>query len=132
MLPYIQLRALQLGPVRLYPFGILMTAGILTGVWMLRARATRRDLDPFTAKLDDVARSNDIAADANHKLADSQSALAAAMAEFGKKFGGAGSERSKAIRDANTRNAAFGEAAHEAEDYKGTPPAATPPFGPGG
>jgi phosphatidylglycerol:prolipoprotein diacylglycerol transferase len=45
MLPYIQLRALQLGPVRLHPFGILMTVGILTGVWMLRARATKRGLD---------------------------------------------------------------------------------------
>jgi phosphatidylglycerol:prolipoprotein diacylglycerol transferase len=49
MLPYIQQRAIQVGPARLYPFGILVVAGILTGVWMLRARAAKRGLSPEIA-----------------------------------------------------------------------------------
>ena len=38
-----------MGPVRIYPFGILVVAGIVTGVCMLRARAARRGLDPDIA-----------------------------------------------------------------------------------
>jgi phosphatidylglycerol:prolipoprotein diacylglycerol transferase len=49
MLPYIQQRAIQVGPARIYPFGILVLAGILTGVWMLRARAAKRGLSPKIA-----------------------------------------------------------------------------------
>jgi phosphatidylglycerol---prolipoprotein diacylglyceryl transferase len=45
MLPYIEQPAIPIGPVFIYPFGILVLAGILTGVWMVRARAAQRGLD---------------------------------------------------------------------------------------
>ena len=94
-------------------------------------RKTKRDLNPFTAKLDDLRRSNEIAAEANRKVADAQSAFAAALAEFGKKFGGAGSEQTKARRAANRANATEAEGAREAADYENQPPTNTP-LGPGG
>jgi phosphatidylglycerol:prolipoprotein diacylglycerol transferase len=43
-LPYIEQRAIAVGAARIYPFGILVLTGILTGVWMLRVRAAKSDL----------------------------------------------------------------------------------------
>jgi len=45
MLPYIEQHAIQVGALRIYPFGILVGAGVLTGIWMLRVRAERRGFD---------------------------------------------------------------------------------------
>lgn len=45
MLPYFAQHAIQLGPARIYPFGILVAAGLLLGVWMLQKRAVRCGLD---------------------------------------------------------------------------------------
>ena len=45
MLPYLEQRPIAIGPARIYPFGILAATGLLTGVWMLRARAAARGLD---------------------------------------------------------------------------------------
>ena len=44
MLPYVEQHAIPVGPLRIYPFGILVLVGILTGVWMLRARAAKLGL----------------------------------------------------------------------------------------
>src|ERR1035441_2548812 len=45
VLPYIEVPNIPLGPVRVYPFGILVIAGILTGIRMILWRASKRGLD---------------------------------------------------------------------------------------
>ena len=45
MFPYFELPAIELGPVTLHAFGILVAAAILLGRWMLVRRAERRGLD---------------------------------------------------------------------------------------
>lgn len=49
MLPYFQQHAIPLGPLRIFPFGMLVLTGIVIGILMLRARAARLGLDRETA-----------------------------------------------------------------------------------
>ena len=49
MFPYFELPAIELGPVTLHAFGILVASAILLGRWMLVRRAERRGLDGETA-----------------------------------------------------------------------------------
>jgi phosphatidylglycerol---prolipoprotein diacylglyceryl transferase len=52
MLPYIQLPSLELGPVAIHPFGVLVVIAIAVGVYLARWRARRLGLD--AARLDSL------------------------------------------------------------------------------
>jgi phosphatidylglycerol:prolipoprotein diacylglycerol transferase len=48
MLPYVQIPDLPLGPVTLYPFGMLVATAVLLGYWLARRRARAQGLDDVT------------------------------------------------------------------------------------
>jgi len=48
MLPYVEQHAIAIGPLRVYPFGLLVVAGIATGMAMLCARSAKRGFNPDT------------------------------------------------------------------------------------
>jgi len=48
MLPYVQIPELHLGPVTLYPFGMLVATAVLLGYWLARRRARVQGLDDVT------------------------------------------------------------------------------------
>src|SRR5579863_6661706 len=49
MLPYLAPPPIAIGPLRMYPFGLLTAAGIWLGAWMFWAFAPRRGLDGLVA-----------------------------------------------------------------------------------
>lgn len=45
MIPYIYVPDLQLGPLTLHPFGLLVATGVVVGTWLATRRARQRGLD---------------------------------------------------------------------------------------
>lgn len=50
MIPYLELQAVELGPVVLQPYGIIMLVGVVVGVWVTLLHARRTDLEPQTVR----------------------------------------------------------------------------------
>ncbi len=47
MLPYIHLPELNLGPIPIHWFGVLVATGVLVGIWLARKRAKFMGIDPI-------------------------------------------------------------------------------------